>query len=275
VVDGSTSAAGLWELEPIGPNRFLGWCRNGAPNRAFGGQVAAQALAAAGCGLPDSWVPLSLHAHFVREGRGTEPVLYVVAVDEAFREVTALQADKPILTLATTFAPLTEPLPPATVPTPGPTGWHPTDPEDRRWLTDQPNRTRFELRFEGEPSRVAGRRGEIARGQSLWLRTRDRLPDAPRQHACALTYVSDMFLVSTALAALGLPGRRADVQSASLDHAVWFHRPARLDGWVRYEQASPTSAGGRGLSTGRILNAEGALVASVHQEVLLRLRAED
>jgi acyl-CoA thioesterase-2 len=274
VVDGTTSAAALWELEPVGPNRFLGWCRDGAPNRAFGGQVAAQALAAAGCGLPDSWTPLSLHAHFVREGRGSEPVSYEVAADEGFRQVTAVQGGQPILTLATTFAPSADPLPAATGPTPGPAGWRPTDPEDRRWLNEQPNRTRFELRFEGEPSRVAGRRGEVAPGQSLWLRTRDPLPDLPRQHTCALTYVSDMFLVSTALAALGLPGRRAGVQSASLDHAVWFHRPARLDDWVRYEQASPWSAGGRGLSTGRILAADGELVATVHQEVLLRLRED-
>jgi acyl-CoA thioesterase-2 len=130
---------------------------------------------------------------------------------------------------------------------------------------------RFDFRFVDPPSSLAGRRGEVSLGQRFWLRTREPLPDDERHHACALAYASDLFLVSTALARHGLPGGRSDVQSATIDHAVWFHRPVRADDWLSYEQDSPSSAGGRGLSTGRIVDRAGQLVATMRQEVLLRL----
>jgi acyl-CoA thioesterase-2 len=270
----------LWQLERIGADLFSGWCRNGAPTRVFGGQVAAQALAAAGADLPEDWAPASLHVYFAREGRSADAIDYLVTqVDERFRRVTAIQGGRPILTLDTAFEPVTEPLPPA----PGGfdtgdagdelAGWAPRSADEARWLAEQAERIRFELRFPDLPTRFAGRSGVAQSGQTFWLRATGPVPDRPLQHACGLTYVSDLMLVSTALANHGLPGHRHDVQAASLDHAVWFHRPARVDEWIRYDQDSPTSAGSRGLSRGRLFNRAGELVATVHQEVLMRVPA--
>jgi acyl-CoA thioesterase-2 len=269
---------GLWQLEQLAPDRFAGWCRDGALTRVFGGQVVAQALAAAGAVLGDAWSPMSLHAHFVREGRSSGPIEYVVAPgddDELSlqrRHVLAVQQGRTILSLEATFAPardvpeFREPVAAAEL-----GGWVPSTPDEASWLADQPRRIRFELRFADRPSRVAGRSGQVARGQTFWFRAVSPLPDHELHHACALAYASDLFLVSVALANHGLPGRSTAIQSASLDHTVWFHRPVRADDWITYEQTSPTSAGGRGLSSGRMLDQHGAVVATIMQEVLLRL----
>jgi acyl-CoA thioesterase-2 len=269
----STPVLDLWRLEPVGRDHFRGWGRNGNLARLFGGQVAAQALAAAGSDLPPGWGPISLQAYFVREGRAEVPVEYrVLRVDEAVRRVTACQSEQPILILDARFTVDGGVLPPARGGEPPEPLWQPGDHGEAAFLEEQARRMPFDVRFAGVPSRIAGLRGEVLRGQRFWFRAGEPLPDLLLPHACALTYISDLFLVSVALARHGLPGGRprADIQAASLDHAVWFHRPARADDWVCYEQASPTSAGGRALSTGRLLDAAGDLVATVHQEVLLR-----
>ena len=275
----SAAVQALWQLEPIGRARFLGWCRDGATGRAFGGQVAAQALAAAGVEIRGDWRPTSLQAYFAREGRTAQAIEYRVAAvepagaDRRVARVTAVQDDKPILTLDASFAPPEGPLPPADRRDNGTplAGWAPSEPDELRWYRSQTERVRFDLRFPGQPARVAGRRGQASAGQHFWFRAYEPLPDNPLDHACAIAYASDLFLVSTALAVHGLPGRGAIVAAASLDHAVWLHRSARADEWLRYEQTSPTSAGARGLSTGRILDRADRLVATVHQEVLIRI----
>jgi len=268
-----TAVLDLWRLEPVGPDHHRGWGRVGNLPRLFGGQVAAQALAAAGADLPPGWVPISLQAYFVREGRAEEPVEYrVLRVDEAVRRVTARQSDRPILILDARFDADGAVLPSVHGGEPPDPAWRPGDEDGAAFLVEQARRMPFELRFASLPSRIAGLRGEVLDGQRFWFRAAERLPDSLLSHACALTYISDLFLVSVALARHGLPGvrPRAEIQAASLDHAVWFHRPARADDWVCYEQASTTSAGGRGLSTGRLLDLAGAVVATVRQEVLLR-----
>jgi acyl-CoA thioesterase-2 len=281
-------------LEQIAFDRFRGWCRDGLVGRVFGGQVAAQALAAAGADLVHGWLPISIHAYFVREGRSAAPIEYrvermdvermdvermdVERTDQddpevRLRRITASQSDRAILILDAAFhAPGCDSKLVPFTPGPEPATWTPPGPAEERWLAEHSRRFGFDLRFVDRPGRIAGGRGEISHGQRFWLRTAARLPDEALHHACALTCASDMFLVSTALAVHGLPGRRPDVQAASLDHSIWFHRSARADEWVLYEQASPTSAGGRGLSTGRLLDRTGAaLVATVCQEVLQRL----
>ncbi len=270
------TADGLWQLEATARDRYQGWCREGALGRVFGGQVAAQALAAANADLPEGWVPASLHAYFVREGRSAAPVDYHVSrldeqrPDVRIRRIAAGQADKPILIMDAAYRPAAFSLPPL-VGGPEPAAWTPSGPDEARWLAQHSRRARFDLRFVDRPSRIAGTRGDVVDGQRYWLRTADRLPDVWIHHACALVYASDMFLVSTALAIHGLPGRRPEVEAASLDHAVWFHRAARADEWVLYEQRSATSAGGRGLTTGRLLDRSGELIATARQEVLQRL----
>jgi acyl-CoA thioesterase-2 len=236
---------------------------------------------AAGTDLSDGCRPASLHAYFVREGRSAAPIDYRVShlndQDPAvrIRHVTASQSGKPILILDVSFLACESPPPlPALGSGPDPAGWIPPGPDEARWLAEHSRRSQFELRFADKPSPVAGRSGEVASSHRFWLRTLDRLPDYVTQHACALTYASDMYLVSTALAAHGLPGRRPDVEAASLDHGIWFHQPARADDWVLYEQESVTSAGGRGLTSGQFLDRTGSVVATVRQEVLERLPAQ-
>jgi acyl-CoA thioesterase-2 len=269
----STPVLDLWRLEPVGPDRHRGWGRNGNLARLFGGQVAAQALAAAGSDLPPGWGPISLQAYFVREGRAEVPVEYrVQRVDASVRRVTATQSEQPILILDARFTADGPVLPAPYGGEPDEPAWRPGNADEVAFLEEQARRMPFEVRFAGVPSRIAGLRGELLQSQRFWFRAAERLPDDLLPHACALTYVSDLFLVSVALARHGLPGDRprAEIQAASLDHAVWFHRPARADDWVCYEQASATSAGGRGLSTGRVVDLTGAVVATVRQEVLLR-----
>jgi acyl-CoA thioesterase-2 len=275
----SSAVARLWQLEPIGPRRYEGWCHQGAPGRVFGGQVVAQALAAAFTDVGVDWWPDSLHAYFVREGRSTGPIEYEVDGDDdpdapvRFRRVTATQGYEPVLILETAFSdPGVEPGLPELSEEPDDdlAGWTPTDPDDAAWLEERSARNRMQLRFTTEPSLLTARKGGTSPGQAFWLRTAEPLPDEVRHHACAFAYASDLLLVTTALAAHGL-GHREGISAASIDHAVWFHRPLRADTWICMEQASPTSAGGRGLSTGRVVDRSGELVATIRQEVLLRL----
>ncbi len=279
------AVADLWQLEFIDNGLFRGWCIDGAPMCAFGGQVAAQALAAAGSEVEGGRRAHSLHAYFVRPGDTSRPVLYRVdrtrdGQSISTRQVTAIQSGDAILILDASFHA------PESGTSHGPTAPGVPSPYERelrdrdllpperateaQWLVDQSAKFRFEFRFWDQPAALLARRGEMTDGQQFWFRSRDRLPDDPLQHACALTYASDLHLLSTALAVHGLSVRTSPIQASSLDHAIWFHRPSRLDEWLLYEQWSPTSASGRTLSTGRIFSAAGHLVATVMQEGLVR-----
>jgi acyl-CoA thioesterase-2 len=275
----SSAVQRLWQLEPVGKRRYEGWCHPGAPGRVFGGQVVAQALAAAFTDVDEGWWPESLHAYFVREGRSSGPIEYEVDGDDdpddplRFRRVTASQGYEPVLILETSFSSgnsgLSE-LPDEPDDGDDLGGWMPDDPDDVAWMQERSTRNQMQMRFMTEPSFITARKGETSPGQVLWLRTGEPLPDEVHHHACAFAYVSDLMLVSTALAAHGL-GHREGISAASIDHGVWFHRPLRADAWIRIEQASPTSAGGRGLSTASVFDRSGHLVASIWQEVLLRI----
>jgi acyl-CoA thioesterase II len=274
----TSTVESLWRLEPTGPRRFEGWCRDGAPGRVYGGQVVAQALAAAFTDIAVGWWPESLHAYFVREGRSSGPIEYAVDGGDddnvRFRRVTATQGYEPVLILETAFSDPANwpslPAPPEFL-DPGDdlVGWTPDDADDAAWLDERNSRMRLAFRFGDEPNILTARRGGTSPGQTFWFRTSELLPDEARHHACALAYASDLFLVSTGLAVHGI-GHREGIQAASIDHAVWFHRPLRADTWVRNEQTSLTSAGGRGLCSGRITDRGGELVATIRQEVLLR-----
>ena len=163
-------------------------------------------------------------------------------------------------------------LPPQSDPDPGDDlgGWTPDGPDDDTWFEERVGRMRMDMRFDTEPCILTARKGGTSDGQRFWVRAGSTLPNLVRHHACAITYASDMFLVSVALATHGL-GHREGIQAASVDHAVWFHRPVRADSWLLFEQTSLSTAGGRGLCAARVLDRSGALVASIRQEVLLRL----
>ena len=257
-----------WQVNPVGPDRYQGYGADGAVGRVFGGQVAAQALAAA-CADLDGAAPRSVHARFVREGRSAHPIDYAVErLGAHHRRVIAAQLDRTILTLDVVYGP-TRQVPPR-APAPDPAGWAPTSTAEAAWLDGLARRMAFDFRFEARPTLLSGRRGEAVDGQRFWLRTTEPLPDLVGPHVCAVTYISDLLMVSTALARHGLAGTSPGVQSASIDHAVWFHGPFRADEWLRYEQACPTAAHGRGLCEGELVTAAGAPVATVRQEVLLR-----
>jgi acyl-CoA thioesterase-2 len=262
----------LWDVVPTGPGQFRGRGEDGPHQRIFGGHVAAQALASALADLPHGWATASLHARFVSQGRGDQPTDYVVTpVGERHRQVTAAQDGRTILTLDVAFrfaSTASAPVPDGFVPA----GWVPTDEDAAAWISQIDRRVPYDIRFDGRPASVAGRRGERSGGHRFWLRTTSPLPDSSGQHECALTYISDLLQVSTALARHGLAHSRPGVRAASLDHAVWFHPPFRVDEWLLYEQEVLTTDGGRGLCSGRLSDRNGRLVASVRQEVLIRCR---
>ncbi|WP_246192889.1 acyl-CoA thioesterase [Kitasatospora atroaurantiaca] len=278
----------LLRIEELDENLFRGRCHAGAPMRAFGGQVAAQALTAAGRTLAPGRLVHSLHGYFLRPGDPQRPITYEVdrvrdGASYATRRVTAVQRDEAIFTLSASFKRPEEssarqrtmpPVPgPEELPDPFPV-WEQSDPEDYERAAGF--RT-LDMRFipadsPGMPPELPG-----VPQQFVWLRTGTPLPqDDPLLQVCALTYLSDLTLASTT--ALHLQPHRIQrtepprIILASLDHAMWFHRPFRADEWLLFAQRSPSAADGRGLALGEFYNQEGELVASAVQETLVRER---
>ena len=280
--------ADLLRIEELDKNLFRGWCHAGAPMRAFGGQVAAQALTAAGRTIGPERAVHSLHSYFLRPGDPTRPISYEVdrvrdGMSYATRRVTAVQRGEAIFTLSASFKipEEAESRHRAMPPVPGPEGLpdpfpaaERTDPED--YARPDGFRT-LDLRF--IPADAPGMPAEIpgAPQQFVWLRSGTPLPqDDPLLQVCALTYLSDLTLASTATLHLQQPRfRRTEpptVVVASLDHAMWFHRPFRADEWLLFAQRSPSASDGRGLAIGEFYTREGLLVASAVQEALIRDR---
>jgi acyl-CoA thioesterase II len=261
----------LLELERIEENLFRGWCHQGAPQRAFGGQVAAQALTAAGATVPEDRGVHSLHGYFIRPGRTDRPIVYEAERTRdggsfTTRRVVAIQNGETIFSLSASFhraEPSSEHqarMPEVSGPDDGATVLADTLPI---------RQTVIEIRYVGDPRHGLPDEGRGPR-QRLWVRAKDSLPDSALAHVCALTYISDIRLAGTAqLAHRDEPGVP---RFASLDHAVWFHRPFRADQWLLFDMVSPTYANSRGLARGEFFTADGRLVASVTQEVLIRRR---
>ncbi|GAA2148575.1 acyl-CoA thioesterase II [Kitasatospora kazusensis] len=279
----------LLRIEELDKNLFRGHCHAGAPLRAFGGQVAAQALTAAGRTMTPGRLVHSLHSYFLRPGDPRKPIDYQVdrvrdGFSYATRRVTAVQRDEVIFTLSASFkVPEATPqrhraMPPVPAPEdlPDPfADWRRTAPQDPERASAL--RT-LQMRF--VPADAPGMPAELpgVPQQFVWLRTGTPLPqDDPLLQVCALTYLSDLTLASTT--ALHLQGDRAGqaaaprVQLASLDHAMWFHRPFRADEWLLFAQRSPSAGDGRGLALGEFYDRSGELVASAVQEALLRQQA--
>ncbi len=277
----------ILNLEPLEVNLFRGRSPQSRWQRVFGGQVIGQALVAA-CRTVDEVMtrpPHSLHAYFLLGGDPKVPIVYDVdrirdGKSFTTRNVKAIQHGRAIFSMSVSFhmheeglshqfampdVPRPEDLPDE------------TELKKNVWPNmPEPVRRYYERErpIELRPVEYGRYLGEILEGGRfhVWMRATGRLPDEPAIHQCVLAYASDMMLLDAAL----IPHHRSvfseDIMAASLDHALWFHRPFRADEWLLYAQDSPSLAGSRGFSRGLIFTADGILVASVAQEGLLRLR---
>jgi acyl-CoA thioesterase II len=260
----------LLDVRPGRGDGFTGRPSGSARPRLFGGQVLGQALASAGRTTALDRRPHSLHAYFLQPGDPQRPVDYEVSVlregrSFSTREVKARQGARTIFTMTASFhgdEPGLEhqcPAPPTPPPYDVPSSAdRPDDWPDiyREWGC-------LDIRRVPESSWVSTR-------ASSWLRLSGALPDDDLLHACVLACLSDLTLLSTALVPHGIPPRHDGYLLASLDHAVWFHRPCRIDDWLLYDQTTPSTSNSLGLAVGRLLTPDGTLVASVAQEGLLR-----
>jgi acyl-CoA thioesterase-2 len=254
----------LFDLNPLGEDAFLATGPSVGWPRLFGGQVAGQSLRAA-CLTADGRPPHSLHAYFIRPGSPDEPLRFDVARTRdgrsfSTRHVTASQGGKPILELIASFHSPEDGFDwqaPAPSGVPGPEGLHePVLP------TFFKHPVGFDFRVVDPPAET-----EFPMAHPFWFRASALVDDDPALHACLVTYVSDMAVVSSARAP-GSPRRLAT--AVTLDHAVWFHRPPRADQWLLYSVDPVTNHGARGLARGTLHAQDGTLLASVAQEALLR-----
>jgi acyl-CoA thioesterase-2 len=269
----------LLDLEAIEVNIFRGISPDEDRQRIFGGQVAGQALVAAARTVEPERQVHSLHAYFLRAGDPRLPVLYDVdrirdGGSFTTRRVVAIQHGRAIFNMSASFQ----------VPEPGFDHAFPMPdvpaPEDLPTMRERLTRAGIELTpWMDRPRPIDirhvdwpapdGTRSREPR-QNVWLRADGRLPQDPILHTIVLTYASDMTLLDTATLAHGGTWFDPTVFMASLDHAMWFHRPFRADDWLLYAQDSPNATGGRGLSRGLVFTRDGTLVATVMQEGLIR-----
>jgi acyl-CoA thioesterase II len=275
----------LLDLEQIEVNIFRGRSPAGERRqRVFGGQVAGQALVAAGRTVPADRPVHSLHAYFIRPGDPTVPLIYLVEQvrdGHSFttRRVTAVQHGETIFTLSASFHhaepgvmhsdPMPQVPPPDSLPTTAARMEELLGPSVRRYYGNSP----IDIRHVGPLTVEAARDPALRSTRSMvWLRADGELPDDPLLHVCLMTYASDMTLLDSVMLAHGLSWADGSTKGASLDHAMWFHRPFRADRWLLYSQDSPAAGDARGLARGELFTAEGELVVSVVQEGLIRTR---
>jgi acyl-CoA thioesterase II len=277
----------ILDLEPLEVNLFRGRSPQSRWQRVFGGQVIGQALVAACRTVEDVTArpPHSLHAYFLLGGDPKVPIIYEVdrirdGKSFTTRNVKAIQHGHPIFSMSVSFH-VAEPglahqVKMPDVPKPDA---QPSEAEIKERilpLMPEPVRRYYERErpIELRPveySRYLGEKSEDGRF-NVWIRATGQLPDEPAIHQCVLAYASDMMLLDAALIPHGRSVFSEDIMAASLDHALWFHRPFRADEWLLYAQDSPSLADSRGFSRGLIFASDGTLVASVAQEGLLRQR---
>jgi acyl-CoA thioesterase-2 len=276
----------ILDLEPLERNLFRGRSPQSGWQRVFGGQVISQALVAAQRTVePDRHVH-SLHCYFMRPGDPEVPIIYEVdrirdGKSFTTRRVVAIQHGEAIFSLSASFQ-IDEPglehaiEMPEGIPAPETllsekelvSQFIDKLPEALRkyWQRERP------IEFKPVSLTHYMTREKLPPKQHMWIRVTGPVPDDRALQAAVLAYLSDMTLLDTSLFAHGRSFFDRDIQMASLDHAMWFHRPHRLDDWFLYTQDSPNTSGARGFTRGAIYARDGTLVASVAQEGLIRLR---
>jgi acyl-CoA thioesterase II len=273
----------LLDLEVIEVNIFRGVSPDESRQRVFGGQVAGQALVAAARTIDDPGrLVHSLHAYFLRPGDPTVPILYEVdrirdGRSFTTRRVVAIQHGKAIFNLQASFhraepgldfqEPMASDVPDPTTLPDFATRMAPHRERLGEWYDrPRPIDTRY------VDSAPTDREGPQPPTQKVWLRADGPLPDDPVLHACVLTYASDMTLLDTTIRPHGISAWGWEgLHMASLDHAMWFHRPFRVDEWLLYDQWTPSTSDARGLAMGQIYTQDGRLVVTVVQEGLIRV----
>ena len=272
---------GLLDLEQIEVNIFRGRSPDERVQRVFGGQVAGQAMVAAGRTVPADRPVHSLHAYFIRPGDPAVPIVYTVdrvrdGRSFSTRRVSAIQHGKTIFTLSASFH-RPEPGPEHADPMPAAPPPETIEPNVARLARllgpdrMRPHMHPIDVRSVGPLSAEAARDPALRTTSNLvWLRVDAELPDDPLLHVCLMTYASDMTLLDSVLTGHGLFWQDGQMSGASLDHAMWFHRPFRADRWLLYAQESPAAYGARGLARGQVFTDSGELVVSVMQEGLVR-----
>ncbi|HUZ19972.1 MAG TPA: acyl-CoA thioesterase II [Acidimicrobiales bacterium] len=280
MAEGIAALLALLDLETIEVNIFRGTSPDARRQRVFGGQVAAQALVAAGRTVEQGRVH-SLHSYFLRPGDPTLPILYEVdrirdGRSFTTRRVVAIQHGRAIFNLQCSFhleeqgLEHQDEMPAAPGPDELPELADLLAPDDEAPRGNFRHPKGLDIRFVSEPPWE--RSDADQRREQLWLRTDSPVADDPLLHAAIATFASDLTLVDTILQRHGITPWSDSIVGASLDHCMWFHRPFRADEWLLYDQHSPTAHGARGLAHGALYTEDGRLVASIVQEGLVRLR---
>ncbi len=276
----------LMELEPAGADRWIAQCARNGWNRVFGGQVLAQSLVAAQRSV-EGRTPHSLHAYFILGGDPNEPI--ELSVERArdgrsfsVRRVVARQRGETMFVMSVSFQveeagdlnhqlPMPQAAAPEATPDPAVLAASLPEPQAARAREFFDRISPIELRpLDPRRYRPSTPGALTDPRQNLWIRLKGPLPDDPAIHRAALVYLSDMTLIDTVLVAHGYSIARGQFQIASLDHAVWLHRPFRADDWLLYAQDSPSAQAARGLTRGLIYTREGVLAATTTQEGLVR-----
>jgi acyl-CoA thioesterase-2 len=271
----------LLNLKQLEEDRFVGESPAVGPLRIFGGQVAGQALVAAGRTVDPSRRVHSLHGYFVRPGDPAELIEYEVenirdGRSFSVRRSVARQHGKVIFFMSASFhrpesgldhhEPGPDVPPPEELPSLADLLARYPERSTNARLRDRP----IDIRYIGQPGWVPAGERTAAERQRVWMRVDGTLPDDPLLHACALTYASDLTLMDAVLSVHGAVWGPGGFVGASLDHALWFHRHFRADEWFLYDCTSPSASDARGLATGRMFTRDGRNIATAVQEGLLR-----
>ena len=259
----------ILDLEQIEDNVFRGVSPAEPQMRVFGGQVAAQALVASIRTVPDKVVH-SLHAYFLRPGDPQRPIVYEVdrirdGRSYATRRVVGIQHGKAIFNLQASFHVQDEEGYEHQMPLPADVTEPDLVPQTEAGDPGQLENFLWKVR----PIMVRAAAPSSPYRRLVWFRANGTLPDDLTLHQCVAAYASDLTLLGATLLAHGFPDERPGFM-ASLDHAMWFHRPFRADEWLLYEQTSPSATHGRGLAMGQIYTVDGRLAMSVVQEGAIR-----
>jgi acyl-CoA thioesterase II len=286
MADAVTDLLRLLDIEPDGQDTFIGRSPEIGWKRVYGGQVVAQAVVAAERTVDETRPIHSLHGYFLRPGNPAEPILYTVdryrdGRSFTTRGVLARQNGEIIFTMSASFhrfeqgldhqLPMPDVPPPESLPADEELlrdAGRPISLSMQNYLTrDRP----IEIRPVDTDNYVRPPTGTAAR-RDIWIKAKSPLSDVPAVHHSVFAYASDLTIIETALLPHGRNLFDPDVMLASLDHAIWYHRPFRADEWLLYSQDSPAAGGGRGFNRGLVFTRSGELVASVTQEAMMRLK---